>query len=341
MSESGNFSFNSTNVGFFVKGKLPKTMACSLLLLISTLGNSFIIWTIYKDNRLKTTINYLVANIALSDLIVTLCSVPLQIVEINFDYRWLVNGYLGIFLCKFGIVLYNVCAGVSMYTGVFIAFDRYYAVSFPMQCGFRRSKLKHFLPSIWAIAILIILPFQDDMKLETQNNNSYCIFHSTSQSRYINFMFLIGIPITIVSIIYVLIVFKLRQHKCPGHQTDLLRKKRDQINRKVLRLSVVIVTSSYISWIFYAVVVVLAVTGKLHNLPNEIATNLVYVANFMIQLFFTYNFFVYLIFNRVYRKNFEALVTRFFSHCFSYTKQENNVELQIVNVRHGCNNNNG
>lgn len=78
--------------GKSVENKIEKTIAYCIILLLSIFGNTFIICTIYKDNRLKSTPNFLVANMAGSDFISTLFTVPVIVSQINFEYKWLIGG---------------------------------------------------------------------------------------------------------------------------------------------------------------------------------------------------------------------------------------------------------
>ena len=91
---------SSINNSSFVVGQLPITLAYSFLFAVSAFGNSFIVWTIYKDHRLRTTTNFLVANIAVSDIVCTIFWVPKNIVEVISDHRWLIGGDFGLALCK-------------------------------------------------------------------------------------------------------------------------------------------------------------------------------------------------------------------------------------------------
>ena len=95
-ASSDHTSFNTN----FDYNKIPKAMAYCLLFLISIVGNSLIVWIIYKDHRLRTTTNFLVANMAVSDLLGTLFIVPTTTVGIIFDFRWLITNDFGNAWCK-------------------------------------------------------------------------------------------------------------------------------------------------------------------------------------------------------------------------------------------------
>jgi len=114
----------------------------------------------------------------------------------------------------------------------------------------------------------------------------------------------------IITTLYILIVYKLRRHRAPGNQTDLARRRREQQRRKVLKMSVVIITSLYLSWVLFVIIRFLKLEGKLNSLAISVFVNLDFTASFMAHMSFTYNFFIYLIFNDIYRDNFKAMISK-------------------------------
>ena len=159
----------------FVHDKIPKTMAYCLLFLISIVGNSLIVWIIYKDNRLKTTTNFLVANMAVSDLLGTLFFVPTTTVGIIFDFRWLITNDFGNAWCKLYAFVGQTSIVVSVHSCAFIAIDRYHAVAHPLKGGFSRSRLKYIIPGMWIFATLIAISYLYYLRLIIVHGDTYCL----------------------------------------------------------------------------------------------------------------------------------------------------------------------
>jgi hypothetical protein len=134
--------------------KMTKTIAYCLVFLVSLTGNVLVIWAIYRDKQLRTNTNILVANMAVSDLVYSLVAIPQRFLDINLSGygRWLINGNIGLALCKILPFLQTVCLAVSFYSCIFIAVDRYHAVAHPFRGGFSRSRLKYIMPGIWIFA---------------------------------------------------------------------------------------------------------------------------------------------------------------------------------------------
>ena len=94
-------------------GKIGATVALSLSLVFSLVGNCLIILIVYKTPTLRKPINLLIANMAMSDLLFQIVLFPLRIAEFQVG-SWFIGGTLGQALCKLQNVLANASAFVSI-----------------------------------------------------------------------------------------------------------------------------------------------------------------------------------------------------------------------------------
>ena len=114
--------------------KIGQTIGYSLILGFSLFGNSIIGLTVYKTPKLRKPINYLIANMAISDMLLPFFTIPLRLsAEIHSGGSWPTGGLLGQALCKLAIYFTHVSFGVSSQSLVLIALDHYVAVVFPLQ----------------------------------------------------------------------------------------------------------------------------------------------------------------------------------------------------------------
>ncbi|XP_028519242.1 neuromedin-K receptor-like [Exaiptasia diaphana] len=289
-----------------------KTAAYCLLLLVSVLGNIFIITTVCKDERLKTTTNFLVANLAVSDFIASFFLVPLQLTRLYFGKKWFIMGEFGDALCKLSIFIPDTSTSVSFYSCVFIAFDRYLAVAHPLRGGFSRSRLKYIIPGIWIFSALNVSPYFYSFKLVTSHNSHFC-FYEDERFLKAHFYFLVVvnfvIPMPIITTLYSMIVYKLRRHKAPGNTTDVALERRRQQNNKVTKMSITIVSLQFLSWAYFSVIVILSWEGIM--IKSRILSDIVYFSgNFIVDMSYSYNFFIYLVFNGIYRENFKRIISK-------------------------------
>ncbi|XP_020893435.1 neuropeptide SIFamide receptor-like [Exaiptasia diaphana] len=300
-----------------VSHKVVKTLAYSFLFVLSILGNSFIVWAISKDSRLRTNTNFLVTNIAISDILFALVNFPQSIVAIIFDRRWMLDGIGGLIPCKLIPFISDVSSAVSLYSCVFIAIDRYYAVAYPLRGGFSRSRMKYIVPGIWIASSVVISPYLYYFKLIHGISVVRCIWEPpyTYLMSVIGYSF--GITAPVITIMYVMIVYKLWTHTIPGERTESF-KRREKQNRNVFKLSVAIVMPLYMTELALVIAVFLKMFGNLASLSSGDVEDLMFAVVYLKHTSVAYNFFVYLRFNEVYRENFRKLMSRCFCSCFHF-----------------------
>ncbi|XP_020631507.1 neuropeptides capa receptor-like [Orbicella faveolata] len=80
--------------------RISKLFAYCFILLGSFLGNISIIIIVYKHRDLRKTVNYFILNMAVSDLLLPLSAIPVEITQLMTDSRhWNVSGILGSIFC--------------------------------------------------------------------------------------------------------------------------------------------------------------------------------------------------------------------------------------------------
>ena len=146
----------------------------SLLVAVDLLGNTLVCLVVFRNQRMKTSMNYLLVNLAVSDMMVALFMVPQYLVLDTFTHP---VGATGDFLCKF------ITGGNFMWTGavcsvfslVLIAFERYFAIIYPHRVSKRinKRKLKVVVVAAWTSAVLWNMPLfiRDEYVVE----KAFCI----------------------------------------------------------------------------------------------------------------------------------------------------------------------
>jgi hypothetical protein len=258
---------------------------------------------------------------AVSDLLVPLFNIQGEVLDMYSVYtRWTLNNDFGLALCKLIHFFQEVSLVVSVYSCVFITIDRYYAVARPLKGGFSKTRLKYIVPGIWFFALIVGSPDLYKFQILTNGNVIVCKedwsqagiphMHGTRIEMFIFFGILNGLPIPLITTLYVLIDIKLRKCKVPGQPADLARARREQRNKKILKLSVVIISLLFLSWLFLDIVLFLGLLGKLDTLPITTFNDLLFIVKFIAYSSCAYNFFIYLIFQDIYRENFKGLISK-------------------------------
>lgn len=123
---------------------------------IGLIGNVLVIRIVHKTREMHTKTNYLLVNLAVSDVI-TILLAPLYF----FSH---LHGYLshrfGNFACKL-LVINEVSILVSSFTLTVLAVERYHALLKPFRTGLRikEDNVKHAIALIWIAGTLFCTPF--------------------------------------------------------------------------------------------------------------------------------------------------------------------------------------
>ncbi|XP_063601966.1 QRFP-like peptide receptor [Penaeus indicus] len=140
---------------FFWDELLPPLIVFTLTLLLGILGNSLIIYTICRYNRMKSTTNVFLASLASADLLLILICVPVKTAKV-FAYTWT----FGWFLCKGIHYLQNVSAICSVLTLTAMSMERYYAILFPFQSKYILTirQAKRMTGLVWFLSVILSVP---------------------------------------------------------------------------------------------------------------------------------------------------------------------------------------
>ena len=146
-------------------GKIGNTIAYCLIIFVALAGNIFIGIIVYKSKTMRNTINFLIANIAMSALMFPIFLIPHKLTALYVG-TWLTSGPLGQALCKLVYFLKFVSSSLSTQSLVLIAVDRFGAVVFPLLSPLISSKLcPFFIIATWIVAMAIWSPYLFAFKL--------------------------------------------------------------------------------------------------------------------------------------------------------------------------------
>ena len=238
--------------------KIGTTVAYCLIFVVSMVGNIFIGIIVYKMKTMRTPINFLIVNMAMSDLLVAIFSIPQELTKLYVD-SWLISGPLGQAFCKLSISLPNVSVSVSIQSLVLIAVNRFGAVVFPLRSPLISSKLcPLFILATWIVAMAAWFPYLFAFKLVEYPGRGTCEVKwneafgaSSSFENYILALTVVFIftPLVLIAILYIIIYFKLKSQTIPGEQSDNARQQREKRERNVLKMAIAIVLGFTVCWL--------------------------------------------------------------------------------------------
>ena len=296
--------------------KIGLTFAYCLIFLVSLAGNTVIGIIVYKTKTMRRSINFLIVNMAMSDLLIPIFRIPRDIQRLYIN-SWLIGGSLGQALCKLVHFLPSVSVVVSIQSLVLIAVDRFGAVVFPL----RRSPLissklyRFFILTTWIIAMAVFSPYLFAFKLVEYPGGLVCdglrwkeVFgeSSTFDNYFLPILIIFHlIPLVLIAILYIIIYIKLNSQKIPGEQSANAGKQRLQRERNVLKMTIAIVLGFAVCWLPFCVVRFLWFFAA--NIWSCSFQYLAFFASLMVHMSCAMNPCICLIFSRNYRIGLKTL----------------------------------
>lgn len=198
------------------------------------IGNTLVCLVVCRQQRLRTSTNFYIMNLAVADLAVTIVCIPFDVAVQENGYNW----PFGAFLCHVIYPIMTMCTFASVGTLTAIAYNRYTAISRPMRIQAGRKRAKITIAAIWSLSFVFVLPY---ISVLTQKNSRCVEKWSTLHGRlytWFIFIFQYIIPLSIISLAYVKIAIQLRINRnnlTPAHRVQ------DRDVTKVVRMMVVVV----------------------------------------------------------------------------------------------------
>lgn len=197
-----------------------------------TLSNAAIILMVVFIKKLRTSTNYFVLSLAISDMLTGAVVLPLNIMS----YLPTFTPFLNFFILTSGVL--NACA---------LTWDRYLAVMNPFQYKNKiEMQYKKILVAIWSTSVLftlIPLAWEGDVTLAINRYYSILVL--------ITFIVL---PYVLISVAYLRILLRLRSHAAELARISSTREVRERATRaslegKTVKLFLVVVSIFLLSWV--------------------------------------------------------------------------------------------
>nr|XP_004396139.2 PREDICTED: neuromedin-U receptor 1 [Odobenus rosmarus divergens] len=194
-----------------------------LIFVVGAVGNGLTCTVILRHKAMRTPTNYYLFSLAVSDLLVLLVGLPLELYEMWCNYPFL----LGTGGCYFRTLLFETVCLASVLNVTALSVERYVAVVHPLQARsmMTRVHVRRVLGAIWGLAVLCSLPntsLHGIQQLEvpcrgTVPQSAMCTL-VYPQALYrlvmqITALFFFCLPMATISVLYLLIGLQLRRER--------------------------------------------------------------------------------------------------------------------------------
>ncbi|XP_069580711.1 neuropeptide Y receptor type 2-like [Brachyistius frenatus] len=232
-------------------------LAYSTIIVLGVLGNSLVIYVIYRFKTLRTVTNFFIANLAVADLLVNTLCLPFTLVY-TLQGEW----KFGSTLCFLLPYAQGLAVHVSTVTLNVIALDRHRCIVYHLETRMRKDVCFWVIALTWVLSAVLASPlaiFREygSFTLEPGHSIQVCTEKwpgtNTDGTVYSISMLILQyfLPLSIISFAYARIWSKLRAHVSPAESGAVggAGSERHRRRRKTTKMLVTMVVVFAVSWL--------------------------------------------------------------------------------------------
>ena len=227
--------------------ELGFTIAYAVIMIAALIGNTLLIYIVWKKPETRSLTGFLFVNMAVADLLVTIFQMPVYIAHF---YVFDMSAVVGSLVCRFSYYLVHVLMTASIFSLVVMAFDRYYAVIHLWGHIIWFGKAKIIIPVIWVASWTLMAVTPAVYKLKS--GKCYYTEENIPSLPFWTYILLINyiLPLAIISALYITVARNLWFHEIPGQHETALSQPGQQIPKKrIVRMLIIIVVVFAVCWL--------------------------------------------------------------------------------------------
>ena len=267
VTEPLSITNNSFSAEGFGRLAIIQLMCYSIITAAGLIGNMLICLAVFKRRRLRIT-DVFILNLAATDLGTCVVSIPFDFVEI-LAKEW----PFGNVLCKTVYPLQTILMAVSVYTLLFMSWERHRSVMPPLKPKLKAKRAFAILLMLWIACIVLVGPFIAVLRIETDDGKTQCKenwpreYHPKVFTLAV-FIVLYVLPLFVITANYIKISQKLfrdiqRMRKAiDGDKKNSAKKPltqaRAQRNMRIVKIFVIVVIAfslcmlpNHVMWIWH------------------------------------------------------------------------------------------
>ncbi|KAK3519431.1 hypothetical protein QTP70_027863, partial [Hemibagrus guttatus] len=198
-----------------IYSKLLVTVIYVFLFVVGCLGNSITLYTLLTKKslqNLQSTVHYHLASLAVSDLLILLFSMPVEL----YNFIWVHHPWaFGAAACKGYYFLRDGCSYATAFNVASLSAERYMAICHPFKAKsvMSRSRTKKLISAMWAASFLLATPMLFTMGQRIVESESICTTIVTSVTAktvlQVNAFLSFVVPMVLISVLNGIIASQL------------------------------------------------------------------------------------------------------------------------------------
>ena len=224
--------------------------------------------TFLRDTTLRTSTNYFIVNMAVSDIVSSSTNWPLAATDSSLAREYTIEGSMASFLCTLGMYSRVVSQAVSVQSLLLIVVDRYIAVVLPFKAIQVSKRFRAaLLIFTWIFPLLFGLPYIKSSEIVPEGRKTACSFTWNKMNRSIyyavGFLVFYCVPLISIIVLYSRIMKRLRQTRPGEEERENARIRNLHQNRNVMKVFMWIVSALLVCWAPFCVYLVLKLISPL------------------------------------------------------------------------------
>ena len=207
-------------------------------MLVSVVGNSLVCYIVIACSRMRTVTNYLLANMAAGDLLMTILCIPFTFPAVILLRHW----PFGQTICCLVSFTQAVSVFVSAFSLIAISLDRYRAIVFPLQPRVTRQHARLVIFVIWLLSAAACVPIAVTSHISTPPTRRYTLaglhvcqeqWRSSEGRQYYSLsvmMLQYFVPVLVLTYTYGRIAIQVW-----GRKANILFEQQDQREARLIR----------------------------------------------------------------------------------------------------------
>ncbi|XP_078359303.1 RYamide receptor-like isoform X2 [Oculina patagonica] len=233
------------------------TVMYALIFPIALLGNSLVLYVVFKRQSMRSVLNLLIVNMAIADLLVTVFIMPYSVAYLFVGLEWF-SGIIGLILCK--TIHFSLTASIaaSVITLIVITVDRFVSIVFVWKTCLNLRTSKVSLVVIWLIAIAIMGLHLEVYTVDQAipgDERYFCYPDWQRMPLDFNKFFAVGMffmlyafPLVLMAILYSLIGHKLWKDSFAGNAGSGGDANINSSKKRVIKMLVTVTLAFAVCW---------------------------------------------------------------------------------------------
>ncbi|XP_063813121.1 motilin receptor [Pseudophryne corroboree] len=237
---------------FSIQILIPMTVISLVIMVAGIIGNTITILIIRTYKEMKTTTNFYLSSMAVSDIIILLC-LPFDLYRLWMSNSWIFGG----FLCKFLCLISEGCTYSTILHITALSIERYLAICFPLRAKvfITKRRVKMVIVLLWVVALLSAAPLYnllENVKMNYTDTWECTYTRYAIESGLLNIMMWVTTvyffcPMLCLVVLYGFIGKKLWKSKNTLRGPNA--ENREKCHRQTVKILVVVVLSFIICWL--------------------------------------------------------------------------------------------